>query len=60
MENQKVVKRKDLIGKTGEVIKEFEIVDANQTGSIVNIRVQEEDGEVYWTSIDDSGVTIFN
>ncbi|MED1677569.1 hypothetical protein P5641_04800 [Bacillus subtilis] len=58
MEIINVERREDLIGKTGEVIKEFKVIDASQTGNIVSIRVQDEDGEIYWTSLDESGITI--
>ncbi|MGN7328738.1 hypothetical protein [Bacillus pumilus] len=59
MGTQNAERREDLIGKTGEVIKEFKVIDTSHTGEIVNIRVQDQDGEVYWTSLNESGITIF-
>ncbi|QGU47818.1 MULTISPECIES: hypothetical protein [Bacillus] len=46
------IKRTDLIGKSGEITKNIEIVDAIQRGEIVSVRVKEDDGDSYWVILD--------
>ncbi|MEH7771264.1 hypothetical protein [Bacillus velezensis] len=46
------IERTDLIGKSGEITKNIEIVDAIQRGEIVSVRVKEDDGDSYWVILD--------
>ncbi|MES9645539.1 hypothetical protein ABU169_19065 [Bacillus velezensis] len=46
------IKRTDLIGKSGEITKNIEIVDAIQRGEIVSVRVKEDDGDSHWVILD--------
>ncbi|MGG0284105.1 hypothetical protein ABEY41_03040 [Peribacillus butanolivorans] len=45
-------KRADLIGKTGEITKDIEIIDADEREHGISVRVRESSGEVYWTTLD--------
>ncbi|SDH70421.1 hypothetical protein SAMN04489735_104517 [Aneurinibacillus thermoaerophilus] len=58
MSENKAVKREDLIGATGSITRQIEVIDAKEyhMGGVksVDVRVREEDtGEEYWTSLED-------
>lgn len=46
-------KRTDLIGLNGSITKEFTIIDALEYPTGVSVRVEDNMGEEYWTSLDD-------
>lgn len=43
----------DLIGQTGLITRNIEIIDAKETEHGVSVRVSDNVGEVYWTDFDD-------
>ncbi|QYY44768.1 hypothetical protein ACKE5C_19185 (plasmid) [Aneurinibacillus thermoaerophilus] len=57
MSENKAVKREDLIGATGSITRQIEVIDAEEYdhGSFksVSIMVREDNGEEYWTSLED-------
>ncbi|CUB12490.1 hypothetical protein BN2127_JRS1_04277 [Bacillus cereus] len=46
-------RRTDLIGKTGTITRNIEIIDATETEHGVSVRVSDNVGEVYWTDLND-------
>jgi hypothetical protein len=48
-----VKKRDDLIGQTGSITRNFTIIDAKEGRFGVDIRVRDDRGEEYWTSLED-------
>lgn len=45
--------RTDLIGQTGSITRNIKIVDAKEYPTGVSIRVSDNMGEEYWTSLED-------
>ncbi|WP_179191708.1 hypothetical protein [Bacillus thuringiensis] len=45
--------RDDLIGQTGTITRNIEIIDATETKHGVSVRVSDNVGEVYWTDLND-------
>jgi hypothetical protein len=46
-------KRTDLIGLTGTITRNFKILDALEYPTGVSVRVEDNMGEEYWTSLED-------
>ncbi|MEX3422044.1 hypothetical protein EQ803_27675 [Bacillus thuringiensis] len=46
-------RRPDLIGQTGTITRNIEIIDATETKHGVSVRVSDNVGEVYWTDLND-------
>ncbi|MEM5662313.1 hypothetical protein AAHB62_26520 [Bacillus cereus] len=46
-------RRSDLIGQTGTITRNIEIIDATETEHGVSVRVSDNVGEVYWTDLND-------
>lgn len=46
-------KRPDLIGQTGTIARNIEIIDATETKHGISVRVSDNVGEVYWTDLQD-------
>ncbi|MEK5197366.1 hypothetical protein MHI49_28535 [Bacillus sp. FSL M7-0884] len=46
-------RRTDLIGQTGTITRNIEIIDATETEHGVSVRVSDNVGEVYWTDLND-------
>lgn len=53
MEKETVKTRHDLVGQTGFITRNIEIIDAKETEHGVSVRVSDNVGEVYWTDFDD-------
>ncbi|HFK1754160.1 TPA: hypothetical protein ACGXP3_004628 [Bacillus cereus] len=45
--------RPDLIGQTGTITRNIEIIDATESEHDVLVRVSDNVGEVYWTDLQD-------
>ncbi|HHY0836428.1 TPA: hypothetical protein ACVW80_002356 [Bacillus thuringiensis] len=45
--------RPDLIGQTGTITRNIEIIDATESEHGVSVRVSDNVGEVYWTDLQD-------
>jgi len=43
----------NLKGKTGEITKKIKIIDVSENQFGLNIRVKEDSGDEYWTTLDD-------
>ncbi|PGR97622.1 hypothetical protein COC68_12930 [Bacillus thuringiensis] len=46
-------RRPDLIGQTGTITRNIEIIDATETEHGVSVRVSDNVGEVYWADLND-------
>lgn len=46
------MKREDLIGKTGTILRSIAVVDAKEEGGEVEVRVLDERGNEYWAALD--------
>ncbi|WP_410976874.1 hypothetical protein [Bacillus cereus] len=46
-------RRPDLIGQSGTITRNIEIIDATETEHGVSVRVSDNVGEVYWTDLND-------
>ncbi|EJR67512.1 hypothetical protein IIO_00500 [Bacillus cereus VD115] len=53
METETVKTRHDLVGQTGSITRNIEIIDAKENEHGVSVRVSDNVGEVYWTDFDD-------
>lgn len=45
--------RHDLIGQTGQITRNVEIVDAKESREGVSVRVSDNVGNEYWTDLED-------
>lgn len=45
--------RHDLIGQTGQITRNVEIVDAKESPGGVSVRVSDNVGNEYWTDLED-------
>ncbi|WP_180235415.1 hypothetical protein [Bacillus cereus] len=45
--------RNDLIGQTGQITRNVEIVDAKESREGVSVRVSDNVGNEYWTDLED-------
>lgn len=43
-----------LVGRTGQITKEVTVVDVHKGKFGTDIRVKEDDGEEYWTNLNES------
>ncbi|TVX93011.1 hypothetical protein [Paenibacillus agilis] len=52
-------KRDDLIGQTGSITRNFEIIGAREyEGGSVEIRIRDNMGNEYWTSMEDELISL--
>lgn len=62
MAEENAIKREDLIGRTGSVTRQIEIIDAKEynTNGIksVNVRVSDNFGNEYWTTLEDDDISL--
>ncbi|MCI1696479.1 hypothetical protein [Aneurinibacillus aneurinilyticus] len=56
------IRRDDLIGATGSVTRQLEVIDAKEYNmggcESVSIRVRQDNGEEYWTGLEDVDLDI--
>ncbi|MED1384441.1 hypothetical protein [Bacillus mycoides] len=45
--------RRDLIGQTGQITRNVEIIDAKESREGVSVRVSDNVGNEYWTDLED-------
>lgn len=45
-------KREDLIGKTGTMTKQFDVLDASESKQGISLFVVDSEGDKYWVAMD--------